>query len=412
VETKPQENCSRSRAFEVGFLTSKPQLTYYISFQGFPIWLFAVEANVVASIHMVQFENKGEFTRQIDTSFGVIGVSLVGFLIHRIGEHKFVYGKCHAANDGLHLISGDIHFLNAILPTVNRAIGCAILDSPFHGQLHQGRPSGDLGWLKMVWHRLRHISVGGATSYCGLLTIFGADFSPKLSALRRCIRSFFDFGTRPSATNPPSHPKALVRVYTLEDRLVVGRYQQLIRFPTSFCLSGWGVRALSMSELAKAHGFPQVLATRSDFPAFCLTLPPIQLLDAVIDGHRDWVREGASAQHALSADLSTTTTLDIHTGTTVTRDAPTARVRGVRSLCTETHSWIPALQKYLSHEWIDNELITTKAIKHDNACAPLQLWDRRLTLFFPTIAPILSSLRRLLLQKYRRKLCREALAYL
>jgi hypothetical protein len=57
-----------------------------------------------------------------------------------------------------------------------------------------------------------------------------------------------------------------------------------------------------------------------------------------------------------------------------------------------TRIWLPNLQQFLPHSWIDSLVVTAKAVKHDDAAAPTQLWDTRCTLAMPHIAPALPPL--------------------
>jgi hypothetical protein len=44
---------------------------------------------------------------------------------------------------------------------------------------------------------------------------------------------------------------------------------------------------------------------------------------------------------------------------------------------TPTWTWLPLLQKYLSHELVDSSLATNKAVKRDDADVPSHLWNQR-----------------------------------
>jgi hypothetical protein len=70
----------------------------------------------------------------------------------------------------------------------------------------------------------------------------------------------------------------------------------------------------------------------------------------------------------------------------------------------------------LSHRWIDTGTVSDKAVKHDDADAPIQLWNNRIVMFCPLAAHFLSvetePLRLLCLQRWRRRLTREFCAYM
>jgi hypothetical protein len=214
-----------------------------------------------------------------------------------------------------------------------------------------------------------------------------------LIIIRRNIRSFFDFGVRPVSCKAPTSPRP--DVYLLSHILECGKYDTDVVFQTSFSASGWGRRALSLTELGKAHGFPRAIAMHSSMHASMLDWPPIQLLDALLFGLSDTI------QHSSSPNV------DFVDTPMVPSSAPP-----LAPLPSLQRSWIPELGRFLDHKWIDQSLITIKAIKHDNAAAPSHLWDARLTGLFPGIGPHLLLLGTHMLRRYRRQLWREARGYL
>jgi hypothetical protein len=233
-----------------------------------------------------------------------------------------------------------------------------------------GRPTGTqtVQLTHVRWMSIRHTTVGGPTNFLSLVGLIGPTFLPKLTQLRRTIRSIFDFGARPHPCQPPSErsPSAAPSHYTLDDILLTQHYTLPVKLPSSFCASGWGVRRLTHSELSKAHGFPWTLAMQNEVDPLLFTFPPIQILDAITDGYLSEV------QLAL---------WDIAPSQVTAADVATALI----PTPLDDQSWIPALQRFLPHSWIDPSLITTKAIKSDNASGPSHLWDLRLTLLFPPL---------------------------
>jgi hypothetical protein len=49
---------------------------------------------------------------------------------------------------------------------------------------------------------------------------------------------------------------------------------------------------------------------------------------------------------------------------------------------------------YLPHSWVDASVVTAKAVKYDNADAPVHLWDARCLLVFPHAQALLPLLRK------------------
>jgi hypothetical protein len=62
-------------------------------------------------------------------------------------------------------------------------------------------------------------------------------------------------------------------------------------------------------------------------------------------------------------------------------------------------SWLPKIQKFLPHSWVDSALVTNKATKRNNAGVPVHLWDQRYSLVLPNCTPAIPILRALLARK-------------
>jgi hypothetical protein len=56
-------------------------------------------------------------------------------------------------------------------------------------------------------------------------------------------------------------------------------------------------------------------------------------------------------------------------------------------------SWLPALKKYLPHSWMNSQA-STKAVKNNDAGIPVHMWDQRILLVLPWVAPVILFLRR------------------
>jgi hypothetical protein len=123
-------------------------------------------------------------------------------------------------------------------------------------------------------------------------------------------------------------------------------------------------------------------------------VPPVQILDAILSGIPTTPPLARSDVMGFRAK---------HHGLPQARSSFSSNINA---------SWIEGLCRFLSHEWIDMSLITTKALKHDKAVAPSHLWDARLELLFPGIAPHVSLFRRCMLNRYRLSILREIRLYL
>jgi hypothetical protein len=153
-------------------------------------------------------------------------------------------------------------------------------------------------------------------------------------------------------------------------------------YRSSFSCSGWGSRALSDDELGVAVGFPSWL--RRGLQLSFLPVVPIQILDGCLRG----ILPQITARHVLP---------------TITLAAP----------AVESHqTWLPLLQKFLPHSWIDSSVVTSKAAKRDDAAAPVHLWDARSLLVLPHMAPTLPILCGALMRQTAHALLTEFRFYL
>jgi hypothetical protein len=62
-------------------------------------------------------------------------------------------------------------------------------------------------------------------------------------------------------------------------------------------------------------------------------------------------------------------------------------------------SWLPTIQKFLPHSWVDLALVTDKAAKSNNAGVPVHLWDHQCSLVLSHCTPAIPILRALLARK-------------
>jgi hypothetical protein len=166
--------------------------------------------------------------------------------------------------------------------------------------------------------------------------------------LRRSVGLIFDFGARPDPVDLSAESLSL-DIDGILHPLDLGRP---ILHPTSFYRSGWGCRSLTPEELGIAFSFPAWLRsgglTMDMFP--CV---PLQIMDACI---REVLDDTAGFVSPLAARLFTT---------------PVAPVRA---------TWMPGIQRYLPHTWVPEDVITDKAVKHDDAAVHTAIWDNRITL--------------------------------
>jgi hypothetical protein len=78
-----------------------------------------------------------------------------------------------------------------------------------------------------------------------------------------------------------------------------------------------------------------------------------------------------------------------------------------------TRSWIPAVGRWLSHDWIDINQVSSKAVKRGDAQIATGMRDQRLVLLYPQCTVgVLTALCTLLLKYSRWSLLRDLLSHL
>jgi hypothetical protein len=207
---------------------------------------------------------------------------------------------------------------------------------------------------------------GGVTNFQSILGTNLPEFEPVRTTLRHTIHHVIDYGIKPSWANPLGDQNSTL---SLEDCLHPLELGKLVLYPTHYSAMGWGARTLSTDELGIAFGLAAWARASSLQTIQIFPFVPIQVMDGCLKG-------------LLSSSPKLT---PLHT--------PLPQI--VKPLSEQT--WLPHLQKFLSHTWVDANLVTAKAVKRDNAGVPTHLWDKRCTLVLPHVGPALDRLRRLLL---------------
>jgi hypothetical protein len=143
---------------------------------------------------------------------------------------------------------------------------------------------------------------------------------------------------------------------SIDDVLQPASLDRAIIHQTSYYKSGWGTRSLTPNELGITFGFPAWLRegglTQNLFP--CVPLQTI--MDACI---REVLVPAAFASPVVPRDYVVT------------------------SLVEGPSEWLPGIGRYLPHSWIPSDVITDKAVKHDDVAVHTAMWDNRITLVHP-----------------------------
>jgi hypothetical protein len=157
-----------------------------------------------------------------------------------------------------------------------------------------------------------------------------------------------------------------------------------VLYHTNYSATGWGARQLSIDEVGIAFGWPAWarkfnLALGPAFP--CV---PLQIMDGCLKGIL----------------------------ATIPHTNPLKTPLPAGPVSSSDRSWIPGIQKFLSHTWVDASLVTAKAVKCNDAGVPVHLWDQRCSLVFPHITPALKTLCYWLTRAATTRLWSEFHAYL
>ena len=362
----------RPRVVEHGMLKCPGVATFWIQAEAFPIWLLALDRSFVHTIHLMGGADAKSFISSMKARN--CDLSLINLVIGRIG-----LGRVHYSNLSRPAPQGprDIVLLSGSLAYVREHARLAVHPTMVLCDVHiRGRVTKFGGSFR--WFHLRHSSFGGSTSFKAFLGTNIETFQPELTALRRSISHILDHGVRP-AMRQADFPGAVraTRLLHPHDLHVEVLYR------TSFTSSGWGSRSLTVSELGIAFGFPSWLR-RDGLAESTFPIVPLQILDGCIRGLLPQV----------------------------TAKQPLPKIEPAPQAVENHKTWLPRLQKFLSHAWIDSSLVTEKAVKHEDASPPTHLWDQRCLLVLPHLAPALSILRTELMIRTAYQLFKEFCGYM
>ena len=233
---------------------------------------------------------------------------------------------------------------------------------------------------QLRWSQVRHVTFGGVTQFQTLVGTNIPDFEPTRTTLRRTLEHIIDYSLKPRwSPAPGAHNSSL----TVKDRLHPDDLGREVCYHTHYSGTGWGTRRLSNDELGIAFGWPAwARKANQDHPSFpCV---PVQIMDGLL---KSLVLEAPS--------LSLLRT-------------PTPRP----SVGPCDRTWLPLIQRFLPHSWVDSSLVTEKAAKRDDARVPTHLWDQRCSLVIPHCMPALPTLRMCLARTLVTRLWEEFRGYL
>ena len=245
----------------------------------------------------------------------------------------------------------------------------------------------------LQWLQLRHQRLGGVTTFrvdVGLRSL------PPPGTRTELHRTLGDIITHKHPVTPCLPTGPTCPHYKPTDRLTPGHFDRPCVFPTHRSCTQWGFRPLSVEELADAFDLPvwiqknpALLSAWSRMPR--PPLPPLKIFGHLLD-HVVSSLERSPAPSALSIPLPSTP---------------------LQSSDVVPYTFLPAIGRPLPHSWIDDDLVSDKAAKGDDAQVHSQLWDKRITLVFPRVTPaILLTFRRCLFRRWCLNVGRSARCYI
>jgi hypothetical protein len=236
---------SALRQVERGVLQTPNRLKFFLQYERTPVWLLALDANIVEHLWIVGHPNSESFFGALDAS--TVDVNLFRAAVHNISSQRVSYSlNVPLRPDPVRLVSGSFvsvrrwttHISNPTLVLCEDHIRSLSLCSK------QLRNSGDFSGASggFRWLGLRHHTFGGVTKFQSILGTNIPDFAPVRTALRRTIRHVIDYGIKPSWANPSRDQKSML---SLDDRLHPDYLTKPVLYPTHYSATGWGSRSLS-----------------------------------------------------------------------------------------------------------------------------------------------------------------------
>jgi hypothetical protein len=230
--------------------------------------------------------------------------------------------------------------------------------------------------------RLTHAAAGGVTTWSGKVWTRCWNMGPWPRTVRRDIGHVLIHSDVPRACQPnPS----LAHLKPTQLLPLDGSDLPVVFHSYATC-ANWGYRKLSHKETAHAMDVP------------------VRLVDDST-GLAVWVARHAAGLVFPLKPLQMATQLLLQTLGSVdtVQDDPVQPADEHPSLVT----WLPCVQRELSHAWALANAVSAKALKADNAQIATGVWDKRVSLVLPWNHINMAGLRRLVFGRWQRSLRRE-----
>ena len=363
---------SQQKFFEEGTFMSVQKMMFMLRFDTIPVWLLALDLNIIATLVFMDFDN-------LDSLLQKIKLLPCRLLFEKIlswfNQHNLIlFNKQQNFENKPHvyLISGSVQFF---MSTFQHSITKYLYITEQHTRVRK------IPNIGHQLHRASLIQFGGPLKYEVLWGSSECGWAPTLSCLRRTIGDYIHHNLRPTMLKEP--PKFV----THHDTLHPYGLQSWIQYPTFFSSSGTGFKQLQSGELLEIFGIPSIFHITLQPEAFIFT--PVQILDKLLQ---------AFLQRFFNSN-------------------PFKRIPAFpRSLPEPVPDgeavFVPQLNRYLPQDWCSVENIEEKAAKADDASVPLHLWNKRISCFWDVSDIQLDVIRSFLLRCHFRRMFRNFLLYL
>jgi hypothetical protein len=303
---------------ERGVLQVPKRLDFAVVWEGAPVWLLALDAEIVNELWILGHSTPAAFYEGLPGKANYR--QLIMAALDNIGSNKIRYTSALGPKPGVVLlVSRSFDYVSRWVSNGPNPV--LVLCDHHIGGRHVKATT------ELCWSTLRHQTFGGTTQFQAVLGTNVSEFQPVRTALRRTIPHVLDYGIKPKWAEAPD---SQLLTLSLDDRLHPAHLDSLVLYPTHYSATGWGSRVLSADKIGIAFGLPAWARLASLTVTDIFPFVPIQILDGCLKGIL----------------LSSPKTTPLHT----------PLPQEARGAVNKT--WLPRIQRFLPHSWVDANLVT------------------------------------------------------
>jgi hypothetical protein len=238
-----EEVLSALRQVERGILQAPIRREFCINFERTPVWLLALEANVVDHLWILGLVDASSFYAALEAAG--TDSALFRAAVNNITSERVSYAiDLTLKPDTIVLASGSFDYVRQLTTAASNPtlVLCENRIRSLPLCIKQLRRSGKFSHnsREFRWLSLRHHTFGGVTKFESMGTNIPA-FEPVRTTLRCTIWHVIDYGIKPSWANPSKDTNSML---SLDDRLHPDQLSQPVLCPTHYSATGWGSRPL------------------------------------------------------------------------------------------------------------------------------------------------------------------------